>query len=69
VDVTLEPGGLGRVRARFFLVVYRVGGALAGEIPTTLTGDRSSDEDIVATNALLRIGSEHAAQVFTEHFR
>jgi hypothetical protein len=71
LGLTIEPAGLGRVRATMSLLVYRPiqkGGALAGEVPTTLTGDRSSASDVVATEALLRVGAEHSAQAFSKSF-
>jgi hypothetical protein len=66
-DLKMESSG-NHVRVRLFLVVYAKDGALAVEIPTTVSGDRASADDVEGTDALLHAASEQAAKAFADHF-
>ena len=60
-------GGV-HVRVRLFLVVYAKDGALAVEIPTTVSGNRAATDDDESTNELLRAAASQGAQAFAQHF-
>jgi hypothetical protein len=68
VNLTIEAASAARARIRLHVVVYAKDGALAAEIPTTVSGDRSSPQDLVATDALLRAAAQQAAHVFSQNF-
>ncbi len=70
VNVTVDQVAAGRLRARFLAVVYRNGGEMIGEIPTTLSAEPPVPEDRASREAeLLKSGAESTALLFVEHFR
>jgi hypothetical protein len=68
VDLKLEPTGESHLRVRLLVVVYAKDGALAADIPTTVSGTRASAQDTADTDELLRAGAEEAAHAFAKHF-
>lgn len=68
VDIRIDQVGVGGARIKLFVVVYARGGALVAEIPTTVSGNRFSPDDLAATNELLVAAAEHAAFAFSDHY-
>lgn len=68
VDIRQEPLPTARTRIQLFLVVYSKDGALAGEIPTILSGNTPVAADVAGAEALLRASAEQGAEVYSHNF-
>jgi len=69
ITVTVDQAGTGRLRVTLRTVVYRPGGEMVGDIPTTLSTDHALAEERTAREAnLLRTGTESLVLLYSDHF-
>lgn len=67
-DMTLEQLGADGLRVRLRFIVYGNSGALAGEIPSTVSINHAAPGEVAPREALLRAAADQAAQVYLQSF-